>query len=49
MVSAALPIARELRAKGSGLRTIATELNAKDIPTSRGAGWAPTTVARLLA
>ncbi len=49
VVSAALPIARELRANGSSLRAIAAELNAKNIPTSRGASWAATTVARLLA
>ena len=44
----ALERARELRAAGASLRTIAAALTAEGHPTKRGGRWQPTQVSRLL-
>ena len=44
-----LPIVRELQASGIGtLQGMADALNARGVPTARGAQWYPTTVKNLL-
>lgn len=44
-----LPIVRELQASGIGtLQGVADALNARGVPTARGAQWYPTTVKNLL-
>jgi hypothetical protein len=42
------PIVHELQAGGASLRKVATALNDRHIPTSRGAQWTATQVARVM-
>jgi hypothetical protein len=44
-----LPLIREVQASGARtLAEIAAALNARGVPTARGASWAPMTVKRVL-
>lgn len=43
------PVARKLRADGSSLRAVATELEARGIRTPRGRAWSAAAVANVLA
>jgi DNA invertase Pin-like site-specific DNA recombinase len=45
----ALSLIKRLRDEGLSLRAIVRQLEAKGVPSKRGARWHPTTVARLLA
>jgi DNA invertase Pin-like site-specific DNA recombinase len=43
-----LPIIRQLRNDGRGLRQIAKILNERNVPTMRGGRWAPTQISDIL-
>ena len=43
-----LPVIREMQAKGASMRTVATELNDRNVKTARGGTWTAVQVSRIL-
>jgi DNA invertase Pin-like site-specific DNA recombinase len=43
-----LPMLREMEAKGASMRTMASELNARNVQTARGGTWTAVQVSRIL-